>query len=168
MNVLITGGLGYIGSHTAVELLYNGHEIIIADNLSNSSVKVLDAIKNITEKNVKFYKIDLLDKRQITRVFCDNNIDAVIHFAGSKAVGESVANPLKYYKNNFVSTINLCEAMEEYNVYNLIFSSSATVYGNPESNPIMETFSTEAHNPYGKSKLFIEKMLTDIDRKSVV
>lgn len=166
MNVLLTGGAGYIGSHTTIELLNEGHRVIVADNLSNSNKLVLDRVKEVSGKDVKPYFIDLLDKKELNRVFKENKIDAVIHFAGYKAVGESVANPLMYYKNNLFSTINLCEVMEENDVYNLIFSSSATVYGNPETNPIKESFSTAAYNPYGKSKLFIEQILTDVSESN--
>lgn len=162
MNILVTGGTGYIGSHTTIELLNEGHDVIIADNLSNSNELVLDRVEEISGKKITPYYIDLLNKEELNRIFEKNSIDAVIHFAGYKAVGESVAQPLKYYKNNLISTINLCESMEENQVYNLIFSSSATVYGNPETNPIKESFPTAAYNPYGQSKLMIEKMLMDI------
>lgn len=162
MNILVTGGSGYIGSHTTIELLNEGHEVVIVDNLSNSNKLVIERIEEITNKQVTPYFIDLLNKDDLSQVFKENKIDAVIHFAGYKAVGESVAKPLKYYRNNLISTINLCEVMEENNVYNLIFSSSATVYGNPETCPIKESFPTEAYNPYGKSKLMIEKLLTDV------
>lgn len=162
MNILVTGGAGYIGSHTTIELLGAGHNVIIADNLSNSNKLVLDRIKEITGETVTLHDIDLLNKAELNGIFKENTINAVIHFAGYKAVGESVEQPLKYYKNNLISTINLCEVMDENDVHNLIFSSSATVYGNPETNPIKESFSTAAYNPYGQSKLMIEKMLMDI------
>ncbi|WP_077329236.1 UDP-glucose 4-epimerase GalE [Virgibacillus siamensis] len=163
MKILVTGGTGYIGSHTTIELLNEGHDVVIADNLSNSNKLVLQRIEEISGKKVRPYYIDLLNKEELDQIFKDNTIDAVIHFAGYKAVGESVAQPLKYYKNNLISTIKLCEVMEENNVYNLIFSSSATVYGNPETNPIKESFPTTiAFNPYGRTKLMIEQMLKDI------
>lgn len=162
MTVLVTGGAGYIGSHTTVELLEKGYEVIIVDNFSNSSKDVIDRIKKITGSNVIVYNIDLLDKNALEQVFSDNQIDNVIHFAGYKAVGESVDLPLKYYSNNLISTINLCEIMQQFHVYNLIFSSSATVYGIPETLPLKEVFSTSALNPYGRTKLMIEEILTDL------
>ncbi|WP_174614878.1 UDP-glucose 4-epimerase GalE [Virgibacillus ihumii] len=162
MNILVTGGTGYIGSHTTIELLNEGHDVIIADNLANSNKLVLERIKEISGRGVAPYYIDLLNKEELNQIFKENTIDAVIHFAGYKAVGESVKEPLKYYKNNLMSTINLCEVMEENSVYNLIFSSSATVYGNPDKNPIQESFPTAAHNPYGQTKLMIEKILMDV------
>ncbi|SEP75459.1 UDP-glucose 4-epimerase [Virgibacillus subterraneus] len=162
MEVLVTGGTGYIGSHTVVELLNKGHKVLIADNLSNSSKTVINRIEEITENQVTPYFIDLVNKEDLDQVFKQNKIDAVIHFAGYKAVGESVEKPLKYYKNNLESTLNLCEVMENNGVYNLIFSSSATVYGKPDSFPIKESFSTKAYNPYGRSKLMIEEILTDL------
>lgn len=162
MDILVTGGAGYIGSHTTIELLNEGHNVIIADNLSNSSKLVINRIEEITNKSVTSYFIDLLNKEDLDKVFKTNHIDAVIHFAGFKAVGESVELPLKYYTNNLVSTLNLCEVMENNEVHNLIFSSSASVYGNAESFPIKETASTMAYNPYGRSKLIIEDILKDL------
>lgn len=162
MDILVTGGAGYIGSHTTIELLNEGHNVIIADNLSNSSKLVINRIEEITNKSVTSYFIDLLNKEDLDKVFKTNHIDAVIHFAGFKAVGESVELPLKYYTNNLVSTLNLCEVMENNEVHNLIFSSSASVYGNAESFPIKETASTMAYNPYGRSKLIIEEILKDL------
>lgn len=164
MKILCTGGLGFIGSHTAVELINKGHEVVIADNLSNSSIDVLDAIEKITGKKVKFYKIDLCDYDKLDDLFKNENIDATIHFAGFKAVGESVAKPVMYYENNLVSTINLIKCMQKYNSKNLIFSSSATVYGKAEKMPITEDFPLSATNPYGRTKLMIEEILQDVYR----
>lgn len=162
MAILITGGAGYIGSHTCVELLDEGYEIIVIDNFSNSSPESLRRINNITGKNFKFYEIDLLNKRDLETVFEENQIEAVIHFAGLKAVGESVSKPLSYYNNNIISTINLCNIMEKYNVKNLVFSSSATVYGTPKTVPISEDFPLSSTNPYGRTKLIIEELLRDL------
>lgn len=164
MKILVTGGAGYIGSHTCVELLEAGFEIIIVDNLVNSSKEAIKRIEKITNKKVIFYQLDLCDKMFLENVFKENKIDGVIHFAGLKAVGESVELPLKYYQNNLISTLNLLEIMEKYHVYNFVFSSSATVYGNPESVPISEDFKTEAINPYGRTKLMIEEILCDIQK----
>mgnify|MGYP004653810749 CR=1 FL=1 len=162
MKILVTGGTGYIGSHTAVELLNSNYEIIIVDNLSNSKIEVVDKIKQITGKDFKFYQIDLRDKDKLSNIFKENKIDAVIHFAGLKAVGESVKKPLLYYRNNLDSTLTLCEVMNEYNVKKLVFSSSATVYGSQKVLPIKETASLSTTNPYGSTKLFIEYILDDI------
>lgn len=163
MKILVTGGTGYIGSHTVIELLNNNYEVIVIDNLSNSKEEVVDRIKEITNKDFKFYKGDLGDYELVDKIFNDNKIDAVIHFAGYKAVGESVKKPLKYYSNNLGITLNLCNIMNKYNVKNLIFSSSATVYGNPEALPIKETFKVgNTTNPYGETKLMIERILKDI------
>lgn len=163
-NILLTGGAGYIGSHTAIELLNTGYSVIIVDNLSNSSLESLNRVEKITNKKILFYEIDLCDKNKVNEVINSNKIDAVIHFAGLKAVGESVNNPLLYYKNNILSTLNLLEAMLENNIKNLVFSSSATVYGNPASIPITEKHSTGVGltNPYGKTKYFIEEILQDM------
>ncbi len=155
MKVLVTGGCGYIGSHTVVELLKNNFEVIIVDNLSNSKKDVLDKIKKITNKKVKFYEIDLCNKEDLRKIFQKEKIDSVIHFAGFKAVGESVEKPLMYYENNLLSTINLLLLMQEYNVKKIVFSSSATVYGNPKSLPIYEDFPLSTTNPYGTTKLMI-------------
>jgi len=160
--VLVTGGAGYIGSHTCVELLDAGYDIIVIDNLSNSKIESINRIKKITGKDFKFYQEDLLNIEALELIFKENNIEEIIHFAGLKAVGESVQLPLKYYKNNITGTINLCEVMEKYNVKNIVFSSSATVYGDPESVPITENFPTGATNPYGRSKLMLEEILKDI------
>lgn len=162
MNILVTGGTGYIGSHTSVELLNAGHNIVIIDNLSNSKIDVIDKIKTITNKDFKFYEGDCCDKELLNRIFDENKIDAVIHFAGYKAVGESVKLPLKYYRNNLDSTISLLEVMNSHNCKKLVFSSSATVYGKPESLPIKEDFPLSTTNPYGTTKLMIEGILKDL------
>ena len=161
MNILLTGGLGYIGSHTAVQLLEAGYNVVVVDNLSNSERSVKEKIEKITGKNILFYEYDLKDQQNLEKVFAENKIDAVIHFAGLKAVGESVEKPLEYYENNLISTLNLLKVMKEFNVYNLVFSSSATVYGRAETMPIKEDFPTSATNPYGRTKLFIEEILKD-------
>ena len=162
MEVLVTGGAGYIGSHTCVELLNNGHDVIIVDNLSNSKPEVINRIKELTGKDFKFYKADILNKKEIEQIFNENNIEAVIHFAGLKAVGESVELPLKYYYNNVTGTLVLCEVMQKHNVKKMVFSSSATVYGKPKTVPITEDFPLSATNPYGRTKLMIEEILRDI------
>jgi UDP-glucose 4-epimerase len=162
MAILVTGGAGYIGSHTCVELLNDGYELIIVDNFSNSKPESLQRIKDITNKDFKYYEIDLLDQIALEKVFASNNIEAVIHFAGLKAVGESVSIPLHYYHNNITGTIILCEIMKKYRVKNLVFSSSATVYGMPDSIPISEDFPLSATNPYGRTKLMIEDILRDL------
>lgn len=162
MNVLVTGGAGYIGSHTVLELLKVNHNVIVIDNLSNSSEEALKRIKQITGKELTFYKEDLLNKTAIYNIFSNHKIDSVIHFAGFKAVGESVANPLHYYHNNITSTLHLCRAMKEHGVKNIVFSSSATVYGDPHKVPITEDFPLSATNPYGRTKLFIEYILKDL------
>lgn len=162
MTILVTGGAGYIGTHTVVELLNAGSEVIVLDNLSNSSIEALNRVERITGKSVTFYQGDILNKALLQKVFSDHNIDAVIHFAGLKAVGESVAKPLKYYENNVTGTLILCQVMAEFKVKNLVFSSSATVYGDPASLPITEDFPTGATNPYGQSKLMVEHILSDL------
>ncbi|MGI2170562.1 UDP-glucose 4-epimerase GalE [Shewanella sp. MF05960] len=162
MAILVTGGAGYIGTHTVVELLNAGQEVVIVDNLSNSSVEALVRVRTITGKDVTFYQGDILNKALLQKVFADHSIESVIHFAGLKAVGESVAKPLKYYENNVTGTIILCQVMAENNVKNLVFSSSATVYGDPASLPIKEDFPTGATNPYGQSKLMVEHILADL------
>lgn len=162
MAVLVTGGAGYIGSHTCIELLMAGYEVIVVDNLSNSKEIALERVKKITGKEIKFYKVDLLDRDRLERVFINEKIDTVIHFAGLKAVGESVSIPLKYYHNNMTGTFILCDLMQKYAVRNLVFSSSATVYGDPASVPIYEDFPLSATNPYGKTKLMIEDILRDL------
>lgn len=162
MNVLVTGGAGFIGSHTVLELLNEGHEVIVIDNLSNSSEEALRRVQNITGKDLVFYNEDLLNRVAVDEIFTNHRIDSVIHFAGYKAVGESVAKPLKYYDNNITSTLYLCELMKKYGINNIVFSSSATVYGDPESVPITEDFPLSATNPYGRTKLFIEYILKDL------
>lgn len=162
MAILVTGGAGYIGSHTCVELLNNGYDIIVVDNLSNSSVESLNRVKEITGKQFKFYEENLLNRDAIDVIFKENTIEAVIHFAGLKAVGESVAIPLTYYHNNITSTLILCDVMQKHNVKKMIFSSSATVYGLPETSPITEEFPLNATNPYGQTKLMIEQMMRDV------
>ncbi len=163
MSILLTGGLGYIGSHTAVELLSRGFDIIIVDDLSNSSIDVKDKIFKITGKEFKFIKQDLKDYAETEKIFKENEISAIIHFAGLKAVGESVSKPIMYYENNLMTTINLLKCMEKYSVYNMVFSSSATVYGVNQEMPLKEDFPTGATNPYGRTKLFIEEILKDFN-----
>ena len=163
MKILVTGGAGYIGSHTCVELLDAGYEVVILDNLYNSSKKAVDRIEEITGKKVTFYENDMLDKEALEKIFTAESIDAVIHFAGLKAVGESVAKPLEYYKNNITGTLTLVEVMREHNCKNIIFSSSATVYGDPEFIPITEECPKGTPtNPYGWTKSMLEQILTDI------
>lgn len=163
MKILVTGGAGYIGSHTCVELLNEGFEVIVIDNFSNSKSSSLDAIKKITGKDFKFYEIDYLDKDALNKVFEENKIDAVINFAGFKAVGESVQKPIEYYTNNISGALNLLDVMRKHNVKKFVFSSSATVYGNPEKIPLTEDCKIGGTtNPYGTSKLFIEQILKDI------
>lgn len=162
MAVLVTGGAGYIGSHTVVQLLESNREVVIVDDLSNSSPKVIDRIEAITGKRPKFYEINILDEEKMEEVFKENKIDSVIHFAGFKAVGESVAKPLAYYTNNLTTTLIVLNLMKKYGVRNFVFSSSATVYGDPHTCPILETFPLSATNPYGRTKLMIEEMLVDI------
>jgi UDP-glucose 4-epimerase len=162
MNILVTGGAGYIGSHTCVELLEADHNIIVVDNLSNSRDESLNRVRKITGKSVEFHKVDLLDREALNAIFKSHSIDAVIHFAGLKAVGESVSIPLKYYHNNITGTLTLCEIMEENEVRNMVFSSSATVYGDPHKVPITEEFPLSATNPYGRTKLIIEEILQDL------
>ena len=162
MKILVTGGTGYIGSHTVVELLNNNYEVVIVDNLSNSKKDVIDKIEEITKKQVKFYEDDVCDKKALTRIFKENKIGAVIHFAGYKAVGESCEKPLMYYRNNIDSTLTLLEVMNEFGVKKIAFSSSATVYGKPESLPIKEDSKLTTTNPYGSTKLMIENILRDL------
>ncbi len=166
MKILITGGAGYIGSHTCVALLMDGWEVVVVDNLSNSSKESLKRVKKITGKNLEFHEVDLLDKPSLEKIFKNHPpkdpIGAVIHFAGLKAVGESVEIPLCYYQNNLSGTLTLLQVMKENNVKNLVFSSSATVYGDPHDLPIKEDFPLSVTNPYGRTKLMIEEMLRDI------
>ena len=163
MKILVTGGTGFIGSHTVVELLNNGYEVVIVDNLSNSKIDVLDKIKTITGKSVKFYKENVCDKNALRKVFEENaDIDAVIHFAGFKAVGESTEKPILYYDNNLTSTLALLTVMNEHNCKRIVFSSTATVYGAPKSLPIKEDADLTTTNPYSTTKLFIEGILRDV------
>ncbi|AXY07047.1 UDP-glucose 4-epimerase GalE [Bacillus thuringiensis LM1212] len=162
MAILITGGAGYIGSHTCIELLNNNYKIIVVDNLSNSSIESLNRVKEITGKQFEFYKESVLNREKMNEVFLENNIEAVIHFAGFKAVGESTTIPLTYYYNNIISTIVLCDVMQKHNVKNFIFSSSATVYGIPKTSPITEEFPLSVTNPYGQTKLMIEQIMRDV------
>lgn len=163
MKILVTGGAGYIGSHTCVELLNEGYEVVIMDNLYNSSQKAVDRIQEISGKSVTFYKTDILDKEGMQEIFGKEKIDAVIHFAGLKAVGESVQKPLEYYHTNIAGTLNLCDVMRDHGVKNIIFSSSATVYGDPAQIPITEECPKGTPtNPYGWTKWMLEQILTDI------
>ena len=163
MKVLVLGGAGYIGSHTVVELVNNGYECLIYDNLSNSKVEVINRIERITGKKVEFVKGDILDTNHLDKVFSENKFDCVINFAGLKAVGESVKKPLEYYNTNISGAINVLNVMRKHNVFNFVFSSSATVYGTPKSVPVDETFETGGTtNPYGTTKLFIEQILKDL------
>ena len=164
MSILIIGGAGYIGSHTSIELLNRGEKIVIVDNLSNSKIEMCDKIKEITGKDFKFYKVDLLDKENLRKVFEENEISEVIHFAGLKAVGESCEKPIEYYHNNITGTLILLELMKEFNCKKIVFSSSATVYGNPKTVPIKEDFPLSTTNPYGSTKLMIEQILTDVQK----
>ena len=162
MQILVTGGAGYIGSHTVLQLLQLGHEVTVVDNISNSSAESLRRVEEITNKNVSFYEFDLRERMRLETLFATNSFDAVIHFAGLKAVGESVSRALHYYHNNLASTLTLLDIMETYEVKNLVFSSSATVYGDPSSVPIKEDEPKSATNPYGQTKLMIEQILEDI------
>lgn len=162
MSILVTGGTGYIGSHTCVELLDAGYDIVVIDNFSNSKREVVDSIKSIAGKDFKFYEGDVCDKELLRKIFSENKIDAAIHFAGYKAVGESVAKPLMYYRNNLCSTLSLLEVMSEFDCKKIVFSSSATVYGKPKSLPIKEDFPLSTTNPYGATKLMIEDILRDL------
>lgn len=162
MTVLVTGGLGYIGSHTCVEILKMGERLVVLDNLSNSKIEIKDKIEKISGKSFKLYIADLLDKDTLDKVFSENKIDAVVHFAGLKAVGESVREPLMYYTNNITGTLNLLEVMQKYGTKKLVFSSSATVYGSPKKVPITEDMPLSATNPYGSTKLMIEQILQDV------
>ena len=163
MAILVTGGAGFIGSHTVVELQNAGYDVVVLDNLSNSSEKSLERVEKITGKPVKFYKADILDREALEEVLAKEKIDSCIHFAGLKAVGESVSKPLMYYENNLVSTLHLCKKMMEHDCMKIIFSSSATVYGDPEVLPITEDCKVGGTtNPYGTTKLMIERILKDI------
>ena len=162
MNILVTGGAGYIGTHTMVKLLENNHTVICVDDLSNSKYIAVERVEKITGKKVKFYQNDIRDRDALRKVFSENKIDAVINFAGFKAVGESCAKPIEYYDNNIYGMLVLLEVMREFNVKNIVFSSSATVYGNPHKVPITEDFPLSTSNPYGSTKLFIEYILKDL------
>jgi len=162
MKVLVTGGAGYIGSHTCVELLNAGHEVLVVDNLCNSQREALHRVERISGRAPAFEPVDIRDGAALERIFQAHDIDAVVHFAGLKAVGESVSQPLRYYQNNVQGTLTLCEAMARHGVFNLVFSSSATVYGDPHTVPITEDFPLSATNPYGRSKLMVEDILRDL------
>ncbi len=166
MHVLVTGGAGYIGSHTCLALLGSGHQVTVIDNLSNSSRESLRRVEELAGRKLTFVEVDLLDKEKLAAVFgeCSEKIEAVIHFAGRKAVGESVEKPLLYYHNNITGTLNLCAVMADYGVKNIIFSSSATVYGDPARVPITEDFPLSCTNPYGRTKLMVEEILADLYR----
>jgi len=162
MKILVTGGAGYIGSHTCIELLNNNYEVVVVDNLCNSSKESLKRVKQITGKEVIFYQDDVLDESALKKIFTEQDIDAVIHFAGLKAVGESVSMPIEYYQTNLTGTLVLFKVMRDFNVKNFVFSSSATVYGDPHTVPITEDFPLSATNPYGRSKLIIEEISADL------
>jgi UDP-glucose 4-epimerase len=162
MAILVTGGAGYIGSHTCVELLQEGYELVILDNFSNSNPESIRRIRKITGKEFKFYEVDLLNYNDLETIFKENTIEAVIHFAGLKSVGESVSIPLHYYHNNITGSLILCDVMKKYDVKKLVFSSSATVYGIPERVPLKENFQLSATNPYGHTKLIVEEILRDL------
>ncbi|CAM4190457.1 UDP-glucose 4-epimerase GalE [Erysipelothrix aquatica] len=162
MRILVTGGAGYIGSHTTIELIEQGHEVVIVDDYSNASPIVLDRIEAITGQRPGMYKVNITDKTALSAVFDAEQVDAVIHFAAFKAVGESVSKPLEYYKNNISGTLTLLEVMRDHDVKNIIFSSSATVYGSPKTNPILEDFELSTTNPYGATKLMTEDILKDL------
>jgi len=168
MKILVTGGAGYIGSHTCLELLQAGYEVVVVDNLSNSKEESLKRVQELAGKTLEFHKVDLLDKEALKAVFDSASIEAVIHFAGLKAVGESVTIPLHYYHNNVTGTLILCEVMESHGVKNIVFSSSATVYGDPHTVPITEDFPLSPTNPYGRTKWMIEEILRDLHRTDEV
>ena len=161
-KILLTGGAGYIGSHTCVEMLNAGYDIVVVDNLCNSSETTLQRIEEITGRSVDFYQADVLDMDAMNQVFTEHSINGVVHFAGLKAVGESVEQPVAYYQNNICGTVSLCKVMQEHGLFDIVFSSSATVYGDPASLPIKEDFPLSATNPYGRSKLVIEEILRDL------
>jgi len=161
MRILVTGGAGYIGSHTSLELLNSGHDVVVLDNLSNSSEEALKRVQQLAGKSLSFYQADVRDENALNAIFAKEQIDAVIHFAGSKAVGESVAKPLFYYENNVAASVLLMQVMQQHNVHTLVFSSSATVYGEPETSPIREDFAVQPQSPYGRSKLMVEQMMAD-------
>ncbi|MCP4290395.1 MAG: UDP-glucose 4-epimerase GalE [bacterium] len=161
-TILVTGGAGYIGSHTCLELLNEGHEVVVVDNLDNSSEESLRRVKELTGKSLFFYEVDICDRPALQKVFENHSFDSVVHFAGLKAVGESCEIPLRYYQNNIFGTIELLKVMQENNCFKIVFSSSATVYGDPATVPITEDFPLSATNPYGKTKLFIEEIMRDL------
>ncbi|MEE0688023.1 MAG: SDR family NAD(P)-dependent oxidoreductase, partial [[Ruminococcus] torques] len=161
MSILVTGGAGFIGSHTCVELLNAGYDVVIVDNLYNASEKAVDRVKEITGKDLKFYQVDIRDREGLNEVFDKEDVESVIHFAGLKAVGESVQKPLEYYENNIGATINLLKVMEKHGVTRLVFSSSATVYGMPDSVPIDESAKLCPTNPYGQTKFMCEQIIED-------
>ena len=162
MRILVTGGAGYIGSHTCLELLNSGHQVVVVDNLSNSSVEALKRVEQLTGQSIQFYQADIRDEKALSAIFAAEKVDAVIHFAGSKAVGESVAKPLFYYENNVSASGLLMQVMLAHQVKTLVFSSSATVYGEPVSSPIREDFAVHPESPYGRSKLMVEQMMSDL------
>ena len=162
MAILITGGAGYIGTHTCIELLNAGEDIVVIDNFSNSKPRAVELVKEITGREFPFYEVDVTDEKALDVVFTENKIESVIHFAGLKAVGESVQKPIAYYHNNIVSTLVLCEIMAKHDVFRIVFSSSATVYGSPKEVPIKEDFPLSTTNPYGSTKLMIEQILCDL------
>ncbi|MEM6641898.1 MAG: UDP-glucose 4-epimerase GalE [Bacteroidota bacterium] len=162
MSVLVTGGAGFIGSHTVLELLAAGKEVVVVDNLNNSKLESIKRVESITGKKIKFYEVDLVEVEKVRDIFKAENFESVIHFAAHKAVGESVSKPLMYYQNNLTSTLNLCQLMLEHKVTDFVFSSSCTVYGDPAEVPLLETSRVSAVNPYGRTKLFSESILTDI------
>ena len=164
MKILVTGGAGYIGSHTTLSLLEQGHDVVVVDNFVNASFESIRRVETIVGKKIKLYEVDVNDRVALSQVFAENDIDGVIHFAALKAVGESVEKPLAYYHNNVSGTVALLEVMEAHNVRNIVFSSSATVYGSPKSNPITEDFSLSTTNPYGSTKLMVEMILGDLVR----
>ncbi len=161
MNILVTGGAGYIGSHTCLELLKAGYQVVVVDNLSNSSRESLRRVEKLAGRSLTFYETDILDREGLDKIFSEESIDGVIHFAGLKAVGESVEKPLEYYYNNVTGTLVLCDVMRKHGVKNIVFSSSATVYGLPKTVPIKEDFPLSVTNPYGRTKLMIEEILQD-------
>lgn len=162
MSILVTGGAGYIGSHTCLELLNAGYEIVVIDNLSNGKLEALNRVSELAKTDFKFYKIDLLNKKALETVFSENNIEAVIHFAGLKSVNESIETPLHYYHNNITGTLVLCQTMREYGVKKMVFSSSANVYGIPKNVPVTEDAPLKPTNPYGRTKLMVEEILRDL------
>ena len=165
-KILVTGGSGYIGSHTCLLLLEAGFDVVVVDNLSNSSLESLNRVEKLTESNITFYEADLRNTEQLNIIFKENNISTVIHFAGLKAVGESTEIPLDYYEQNVSGTLNLLKIMKAHHCHNIVFSSSATVYGDPASVPINESFPTYATNPYGRTKLFVEEIMRDLARSN--